>query len=67
MCQEEHIIFLYPVVSNCILRDMCQEEHIIFLDHENIDAQKHLNNSKLHLNRYGESVLANIFLNFLCA
>ena len=37
----------------------------MFLDHESVDAQKHLNNCKLHLNRYGDSILANNFLDFV--
>ena len=53
--------------ANCILRDMCQEEHITVLEHEHIDAHEHLNNSRLHLNRYGDSILANNFLDSLCA
>ena len=53
--------------TNHILRDMCQEEKIKFLENGNIDAEKHLNNSNLHLNRYGDSILANNFLDILRA
>ena len=53
--------------TNHILRDMCQEEKIKFLENGNIDAEKHLNNSNLHLNRYGDSILANNFIDILRA
>ena len=47
--------------TNYILRDMCFEESITYTDHPNIDASNHLNRSKLHLNRHGDSILtANI-------
>ena len=44
--------------TNYILRDMCFEESITYTDHPNIEANNHLNRSKLHLNRYGDSILA---------
>ena len=44
--------------TNYILRDMCYEESITYTDHPNIEASNHLNRSKLHLNRYGDSILA---------
>ena len=44
--------------TNYILRDMCYEESITYTDHPNIEAYIHLNRSKLHLNRYGDSILA---------
>ena len=44
--------------TNYILRDMCYEESITYTDHPNIEANIHLNRSKLHLNRYGDSILA---------
>ena len=44
--------------TNLILQDMCKEENLLFVEHENIKANEHLNRSRLHLNKYGDSVLA---------
>ena len=49
--------------TNFVLRDMCNEENLTFIDHENIQAERHLNRSRLHLNRFGDSVLADNFFN----
>ena len=37
---------------------MCKEENLLFVEHENIKANEHLNSSRLHLNKFGDSVLA---------
>lgn len=47
---------------NKLLLELCQLHNIIFIDNENIDPQKHLNGSRLHLNRKGTSLLCKNFL-----
>eukprot|EP00112_Aurelia_sp_Birch-Aquarium-sp1_P009895 Seg2143.1 transcript_id=Seg2143.1/GoldUCD/mRNA.D3Y31 product="hypothetical protein" protein_id=Seg2143.1/GoldUCD/D3Y31 len=42
---------------NLILADLCSENDYAFIEHTNIDASKHLNQSRIHLNRTG----ANLF------
>ena len=49
-------------IINNILEDECIKRHIGFIDNGNIDSQKHLNQSGLHLNRFGDARLA---LNYL--
>ena len=45
---------------------MCKERNISFLSHdESIDASKHLNGSKLHLNSNGIKIFAENFSRFL--
>ena len=44
--------------TNFVLSDMCFESSITFVDHPNIQANKHLNRSHLHLNRLGDNILA---------
>ena len=44
--------------TNLILQDMCKEENLLFVEHENIKANEHLNRSRLHLNKFGDSMLA---------
>ena len=44
--------------TNFVLSDMCFESSITFVDHPNIQADKHLNRSHLHLNRFGDNILA---------
>ena len=47
---------------NYLLKDMCQEEGITLIDNSNINPAKHLNSSKLHLNRAGDDIFAdNLF------
>ena len=43
------------------LKDICNSRNIGYINNNNLEASKHLNNSKLHLNRYGDSVLARNF------
>ena len=40
------------------LHRMCNARNIGFINHDNIDPQRHLNGSKLHLNRFGDAVMA---------
>ena len=47
---------------NLILADMCRDERFRFVDHPNIEPLQHLNRSKLHLNREGDNILAENFL-----
>ena len=42
---------------NLMLADLCSENDYAFIEHTNIDASKHLNQSLIHLNRTG----ANLF------
>ena len=44
---------------NHVLHDLCNENEIEFMEHLNIDPEKHLNNSKIHLNRHGDQILEN--------
>ena len=50
---------------NFILEDLCSEKKLTFIDHPNIEATKHLNRSKLHLNSLGDTVLTNNLLSSL--
>ncbi|XP_057310681.1 uncharacterized protein DDB_G0292186-like [Hydractinia symbiolongicarpus] len=44
----------------------CAERNIAFINHyQQMDRNRHLNRSKLHLNQYGSVTLANSFLNFI--
>ena len=48
---------------NHVLHDLCNENEIEFIEHRNIDPEKHLNNSKIHLNRQGDQILEkNLFM-----
>ena len=52
---------------NCRLVHMCIERNIPYIDHTNsIQPQNHLNESKLHFNRYGTIAFANGISKFLC-
>ena len=46
--------------TNFVLRDICNKEHLTFIDHENIQAERHLNRSRLHLNRFEKKNLVRI-------
>ena len=48
--------------TNFVLLDKCFEESITYIDHPNIEAEKHLNRSRLHLNRFGDDILADNLL-----
>ena len=42
--------------------DMCRDKKFRFVDHPNIEPLQRLNRSKLHLNREGDNILAENFL-----
>ena len=51
---------------NCCLVHMCAERNIPYIDHTNsIQPENHLNESKLHFNRYGTIAFANSISKFL--
>ena len=51
---------------NCRLVHMCAERNIPYIDHTNsIQPENHLNESKLHFNRYGTIAFANGISKFL--
>ena len=50
------------IASNEELRGIFEVGDIELISNSNINPQKHLNLSKLHLNRYGTSVLVNNFV-----
>lgn len=50
---------------NVELRKLCVRGRIPMIKHNNIDATKHLTGSKLHLNKYGTSLLAGNYVKFL--
>ena len=50
------------VRTNYILKDMCFDESITYIEHSNIEADKHLNRSQLHLNRFGDALLSDNLL-----
>ena len=47
------------------LKYLCKAKKIDIIDHVSIDGEKHLNNSKIHLNRLGRIAFAKDFLNYL--
>ena len=49
---------------NSRLKNYCQQKHLDFIDNSNI-LEEHLGNRKLHLNKRGNSVLANNFIKYL--
>ena len=52
-------------VNNRLI-NMCKERNINFVNHkDDIEPERHLNESKLHLNRYGTIVFANKFSNYI--
>ena len=40
------------------LREICNSRNIGFINNDNIDKAQHLNKSRLHLNQYGDAILA---------
>ena len=50
---------------NSILKKKFNQMGMFYISNENIDESKHLNGSKLHLNREGDSMLASNFLKAL--
>ena len=50
------------VCVNYLLKDMSQEEGTTLIDNSNINPAKHLDSSKLHINRAGDYIFAdNLF------
>ena len=47
------------------LKYLCKAKKIDFIDHVSIEREKHINNSKIHLNRFGTIAFAKDFLNYL--
>ena len=47
------------------LTNMCSHRNIAYIDHSSSIQQNHINESKVHLNRYGTTVFANAFSKFL--
>ena len=50
---------------NVELEKLCVSGRIPMITHNNIDAAKHLNGSKLHLNKHGTSLQAGNYVKFL--
>ena len=46
---------------NRVLKEKCREKKLQFLDHGNTITVRHLNASKLHLNKRGTQILSNVF------
>ena len=47
---------------NNALKEMCEEKNIFLIDYSKKLKASHLNSSRLHLNRKGDQILGNIFL-----
>ena len=48
------------------LMNMCNTRNIKYINHSTIDPEQHLNESHLHLNKYGSIEFSKNFANFLC-
>ena len=46
---------------NQYLKRLCQENNFELINHENTVTERHLNGSKLHLNKRGKTILSNNF------
>ena len=46
---------------NRSLKRLCQENNFELINHENTVTERHLNGSKLHLNKRGKTILSNNF------
>ena len=46
---------------NQVLKEKCREKKLQLLDHGNTITVRHLNASKLHLNKRGTQILSNVF------
>ena len=44
-----------------MLKEICREKKLQFLYHSNTITVRHLNASKLHLNKRGTQILSNVF------
>ena len=47
---------------NKVIKDACLKRQLGFIGNGNIDYQRHLNQSGLHLNKFGDARLASTFL-----
>ena len=47
---------------NNALKKMCEEKNIFLINHSKKLKASHLNSSRLHLNRKGDQILRNIFM-----
>ena len=47
---------------NIVLKELCKEKKLYYINHEKKITVKHLNGSKLHLNKKGTSILLNTFI-----
>ena len=50
------------VEVNIVLKQLCKEKKLYYINHEKKITVKHLNGSKLHLNKKGTSILSNTFV-----
>ena len=48
--------------ANIVLKELCKEKKLYYINHEKKITVKHLNGSKLHLNKKGTSILLNTFI-----
>lgn len=60
---DDHTLDTKGKQVNKILNEVCKKNKWNFVDHSNIDAEKHLNRSRLHLNKSGTKVFATNFIN----
>ena len=44
-----------------VINEVCHEENIPVINHNSINPKRHLNQSKLHFNNYGNSVFVKKF------
>ena len=50
------------VETNRHLKKLCKENNIFLIQHDKTIATRHLNGSKLHLNKSGTEILSNAFI-----
>ena len=50
---------------NILIQKFCSERNIAFISHDKINPPKHLNQSKLHLNKSGNKLFTKSFKYFL--
>ena len=50
---------------NIALKELCKEKKLYHINHEKKTTVKHLNGSKLHLNRKDTNILSNTFVEFI--
>ena len=65
ICHRNDVRNLKVSEVNDHLKRMCNEQKMFFLDNDNIKKEKHLNNSGLHLNTAGNSILASNIVSIL--